>query len=117
MAWHGGQFTLREQISKTLTSTMHVPDEVEAKGVARETLVDDLIAYLESFDAEPGKAATANEETTSTAKVLAKEEAIVNREREAVRAGGETLFQQHCARCHDPDQRFNDALELRCRHQ
>lgn len=91
-AWHGSQFTLRDQITKTLTSTMHMPEEFSAgAGPVRETLVEDLVEYLSSFQqvSDSPSAAALGVDPTS-----------------AIVAGGEALFQQHCSRCHDPDQHF-----------
>ena len=91
-AWHGSQFTLRDQITKTLSSTMHMPDELPSSaGLARETLVEDLVEYLSTLQQEPeSPLAAASESDPASAKVV----------------GGEALFQQHCSRCHDPDQHF-----------
>ena len=91
-SWRGSQHTLREQIIKTLTSTMHMPDELPAgAGLQQPTVAEDLVEYLAGIADH-----TSLPETAPLDSDVAK----------AMVAGGEALFQQHCARCHDPDQHF-----------
>ena len=93
-AWNGGALTLHDQLNKTLTNTMHVPDELPAStGLDRESVVADLVAYLSSLKArEP--ASTSEPLTTEASDKLAE---------------GEAVFQEHCARCHDPANHFTTA--------
>ena len=93
-AWNGGALTLHDQLNKTLTNTMHVPDELPAStGLDRESVVADLVAYLSSLKAR---------ESASTTEPLATEASDKLAE-------GEDVFQEHCARCHDPANHFTTA--------
>lgn len=95
-AWHGGQVSLKDQLAKTLSTTMHTPDEFAASShLTKETLVDDLIAYLASRDSHKHQS-----------RDVAAPVATSDESKAALIAGGEALFHQHCGRCHDPGQHF-----------
>lgn len=97
-AWHGGQSALSDQLAKTLATTMHIPDELPGhSGLSRETIVEDLVAYLSTRDALKSKRASDDVGKDSHPDLKSEVSAL---------AGGEALFFQHCARCHDPGQHF-----------
>ncbi len=97
-AWHGGQMALADQVSKTLTSTMHTPNEFdESTALSRATIVEDLVAYLSAIPSSPSRMQRTN---SDVGKGPASDDRLF---------AGEALFQQHCAKCHDPEQHFTTA--------
>ncbi len=71
---------------------MHTPDDFSNNsGLSRETLVEDLLAYMRTLDSKP---------------YFEQAHAAQAWRDDPKHRAGEVLFKQHCASCHQPDHHF-----------